>query len=107
MRNATPGRSRQNICSAHWGDAMRDIMIELSRKFFEEDKQKHFYYSFFILLAAYCVLSLLWSIVFTTLVGVAKEIWDHYYGSGFCWWDLLANAIGMLAAALVILVFIH
>jgi uncharacterized protein YfiM (DUF2279 family) len=80
-------------------------MIDFRGKFSEEDKQKHFYYSFFILLAAYCVLSLLWSIVFTLLVGVAKEVWDHYYGSGYCWWDLLANVIGIVAACCLILIF--
>ncbi len=80
-------------------------MIKLPRKFYEEDKQKHFYYSFLILLAAYCVLSLLWSIVVTVLVGLVKEIWDHFYGSGFCWWDLLANGIGILVACLLILIF--
>jgi len=71
----------------------------------EEDKKKHFRYSLVILLASYCVLSLVWSIVITLLVGLGKEIWDHYYGSGFCWWDMLANVVGLVLGLVLIAVF--
>lgn len=68
----------------------------------EEDKQQHFLYSLVILLVSYSVLSLVWSLVVTLMVGLGKEIWDHYYGSGFCWWDLLANAVGIVVGLLLI-----
>jgi len=68
----------------------------------EEDKQQHFLYSLGILLLSYCVFSLMFSLVVTLLIGFGKEIWDHYYGSGFCWWDLLANVLGIIAGLLLI-----
>ena len=30
--------------------------------------------------------------------GLGKEIWDACYGSGFCWYDMLGNAIGIAGA---------
>jgi len=71
----------------------------------EEDKKQHYRYSLLILLASYCVLSLAWSIVLTLLVGLGKEIWDHYYGSGFCWWDMLANLLGLVVGIALIAMF--
>jgi len=77
-------------------------MTNRLEKMLEEDKKQHFIYSFFILLACFLVMTLLWSVIVTALIGLAKEIWDHYYGSGFCWWDLLANALGMIAGVMLI-----
>jgi len=68
----------------------------------EEDKQQHFLYSLAILLLSYCVFSLTFSLVVTLLIGLGKEIWDHYYGSGFCYWDLLANVLGISTGLLLI-----
>ncbi|MBY4676797.1 YfiM family protein [Marinobacterium arenosum] len=64
----------------------------------EEDKQQHFWYSFFILLGCSLVVPLPLALATTFLVGLAKEIWDHYRGSGFCWYDMLANLLGMAFA---------
>lgn len=41
-------------------------------------------------------LPLMAGILITLAVGLLKELWDHYYGSGFCWADLVANKIGIV-----------
>ncbi len=45
---------------------------------------------------------LLWSplIAFTVvfLLGVGKECWDEWYGSGFCMFDLAGNCLGSFIA---------
>ncbi|MFT5578411.1 MAG: hypothetical protein ACI9WS_001165 [Paraglaciecola psychrophila] len=67
----------------------------------EEDKRKHSIYSFFILVMLSAVFGLTVSVVLTALIGLGKEIWDHYYGSGFCWRDMAANGIGITAGLIV------
>ncbi len=72
--------------------------IGLTQRFRQKDKQKHLWYSFFILLATSFVLPLLAAVLLTFVAGVMKEVWDHYCGSGFCWYDMAANAVGMTLA---------
>jgi len=80
----------------------RRMQERLQERLQEEDKQQHFLYSLGILLLSYCLFSLMFSLVITLLIGLGKEIWDHYYGSGFCCWDMLANVLGILAGLLLI-----
>lgn len=73
--------------------------LVLRTHFFRQDKLLHFIYSFGIFGAAsFFSLPPLISAGITFLVGLGKEVWDHYYGSGFCQYDLLANALGIAAA---------
>jgi len=67
----------------------------------EEDKRKHLLYSFFILLLLSAVLGLTLAVLLTALIGLVKEIWDHYYGTGFCWRDMAANGIGITTGVIV------
>lgn len=67
----------------------------------KEDKLKHIALSFLLLLAALMWWSLPTALAVVFLIGLAKEIWDKYFGSGFCFYDLLGNCIGM-GLALVI-----
>ena len=70
----------------------------------EEDKQQHFYYSMFIFLVGFLMLpGVLSSVLGAFLVGLGKEIWDHYFGSGFCWYDMLANQLGIVFGWVIIL----
>jgi uncharacterized protein YfiM (DUF2279 family) len=39
------------------------------------------------------------------LIGLAKECWDHYWGSGFCWLDMLANTMGIAAGSVIVWLF--
>lgn len=61
----------------------------------EEDKRLHINYSAVILLLSAFMLPLSLALIFTFLVGLGKEVWDHFYGSGFCLYDMAANVIGM------------
>ena len=67
----------------------------------EEDKQKHFWYSFAILLVSLAVMTFSQALVLTLLAGIAKEIWDHLYGTGWCWYDMAANLAGMGLASVL------
>ncbi|MCK0163729.1 hypothetical protein [Marinobacter sp. S6332] len=68
----------------------------------ERDKQQHFAISSALVLCA-SPLGLTAALVGTLLIGLGKEVWDSFYGSGFCWYDMLANTLGALAGASFIL----
>jgi uncharacterized protein YfiM (DUF2279 family) len=65
----------------------------------EHDKRQHFGYSLALLLLGALLLPLWSAIVLVVVVGLAKECWDHYWGSGFCWLDMLANMVGIAAGS--------
>ncbi|CAL1240822.1 protein of unknown function [Candidatus Methylocalor cossyra] len=60
------------------------------------DKLYHILVSRIIFLLLVQRLPLMAGILITLAVGLLKELWDHYYGSGFCWADLVANKIGIV-----------
>lgn len=68
----------------------------------EEDKIKHMVWSFWLTLAASIVLSPALAFGAVFLLGLAKEWWDKYYGSGFCFYDMTGNLIGSLAGLLCV-----
>jgi len=59
------------------------------------DKLLHIQYSAAILLCLSLFFPLTVALVLTFLIGLGKEIWDRYYGSGFCFYDMAANLIGI------------
>jgi len=79
------------------------VLARFSRRFLihyhEEDKRQHFGYSFVLMLLAAPWLSLWAAIAVVLLIGLLKEVWDHFWGSGFCWIDMTANVFGILSAA--------
>jgi hypothetical protein len=72
----------------------------LAVKLREEDKIKHMVWSFWLTLGALIVLSPALAFGAVFLLGLAKEWWDKYYGSGFCFYDITGNLIGSLAGLL-------
>jgi hypothetical protein len=38
---------------------------------------------------------------------LVKECWDHFYGSGFCWFDMTGNLIGSGVALALGSLFIY
>ncbi|PSL14123.1 hypothetical protein CLV44_10959 [Marinobacterium halophilum] len=78
------------------------FMVRLSRRVLlhcrEEDKRQHFGYSFVLMLLAAPWFSLWAAVVVVLVIGLFKEIWDHYWGTGFCWIDMTANVFGILVA---------
>ena len=67
----------------------------------ESDKLKHFWVCFFLQIAFLPWLSVLASIGLALLIGILKECWDQRYGSGFCWYDMLANILGIAAGVII------
>lgn len=67
----------------------------------EPDKLKHFWVCFFLQIVFLPLLSVSASIGLTLLIGTLKECWDQRYGSGFCWYDMLANILGIAAGVII------
>jgi hypothetical protein len=61
----------------------------------QPDKQQHVACSFVIYVAACAVLPASLALVLTLFIGLLKEVWDKYFGTGFCYYDLLSNCIGI------------
>ena len=72
----------------------------------ELDKLKHFWVCFFLQIVFLPWLSVWASIGLALLIGLLKECWDQRYGSGFCWYDMLANVIG-IAAGVIAYLLLH
>ena len=64
----------------------------------QKDKQQHIVVSFGIMESNLIFLGLAQSVFLTFAIGIGKEVWDKYYGSGFCWYDILGNTLGILVA---------
>lgn len=67
----------------------------------EEDKIKHMAWSFWLLMAGMFFMPPTIALLVVFLIGLGKEVWDKYYGSGFCYYDMLGNFIGMALALMV------
>jgi len=69
--------------------------------FKQRDKQQHFEMCLGLGLLFLPVIGLLNSVILISLIGLIKEVWDHFYGSGFCWYDMQANFAGLTLAVLI------
>ena len=82
--------------------SLNRLSIFVVGKVREEDKRLHFIWSFWLMVSA----SLLWpeltALYITLFIGFLKEVWDELYGSGFCFYDLIANLLGCLTALYLI-----
>jgi hypothetical protein len=87
--------------------SLRHFFVALTFKLLEEDKIKHMAWSFCLTLMALAVLSPVLAFGAVFLIGLAKECWDHFYGSGFCWFDMMGNLIGIAAALALGSLFIY
>ena len=74
----------------------------LVNKLNEDDKHQHFWYSCVILLLLIAFLDWQYSLAGTIILGLMKEVWDYFRGSGFCWYDMFANGLGILLGLLII-----
>lgn len=61
----------------------------------QPDKQQHIACSFAIYLMVLAVAPISVAILLTLIIGLIKEVWDKYFGTGFCYYDLLSNCIGI------------
>lgn len=77
----------------------------LFKKLHEEDKVKHFAVSFWLTVVANFQFSLVIAFFSVLFIGLLKEVWDHFYGSGFCFYDIFANCLGIVVAFVPVLIF--
>ena len=76
----------------------REWLRAIPGKIKEEDKRKHFVWSFWLTVGALLFLTVGEAFVVVFLIGLAKEFWDELYGSGFCFYDVAANLLGSFTA---------
>ena len=78
----------------------------LKRRALERDKQQHLALSYGLVVVFFFITTSLPAAATCTLaLGLCKEVWDKYYGSGFCWYDMLANAVGTGAGMATVVAF--
>jgi hypothetical protein len=78
--------------------SINKFLHHLPLKLREVDKVQHMAWSFGLLLGALLFMSPLRALAAILLVGLAKELWDLRFGSGFCVYDMVGNLIGCLGA---------
>lgn len=66
----------------------------VAKKLLEADKLKHFFACLLIVLISSLWLPIFQAVILAITTGYLKELWDEQYGSGFCWYDMMANGIG-------------
>ena len=76
---------------------MRWLQLILEKSI-QTDKQRHFIVCFIFTLGFLPHIGVNYAVVITLVIGFLKEIWDIYYGSGFCWFDMIANILGIMGA---------
>ena len=65
----------------------------------QEDKAKHIICAFLAVVMLLLVMPLYTAAGLVFAAGLLKEGWDRFMGTGFCWYDVAANAIGIVLAA--------
>lgn len=71
----------------------------------QEDKQKHFIVSLLLVLFFSFFLNIWSSVIVSTMIGLLKEVWDEFFGSGFCVKDLVANGLGIAVGIFIVFIF--
>jgi hypothetical protein len=72
--------------------------VNFAARMQQEDKAQHIICAFMLVVLLLPVMSLYWACAAVLLAGLAKEGWDSCMGTGFCWYDIAANVIGVLLA---------
>jgi hypothetical protein len=80
---------------------IRSFLYALPAKLREEDKIKHMVWSFWLTAATGLIMPLALAVCTVFLIGLLKECWDYRYGSGFCFFDMAGNFMGMAAGMAV------
>jgi hypothetical protein len=70
----------------------------------QEDKAQHIICGFMAVVALLPLLGLALAVVLVLVLGLLKEIWDLAVGSGFSWYDIVANLVGVTLALVVLLI---
>lgn len=74
---------------------LTNLIPRVSALLVQRDKQQHVVCSFLIYLIAVVAVPVGIALALTLFIGLLKEVWDKYFGTGFCYYDLLSNCIGV------------
>ena len=74
--------------------ALSNFLLAVPAKMREADKRKHIAWSFWLILLALAFMPIVSAFILVFLIGLAKECWDHFFGSGFCFYDMTGNFLG-------------
>ena len=69
----------------------------------QEDKAQHIICAFLVVVLLSGLMSAWQAYLAVSLAGMVKEAWDYYVGTGFCWYDIAANGIGITFSGLCVL----
>ena len=70
----------------------------------QQDKILHFLVSFSLVIFFGLIVGLFWGTIITFIIGILKEIYDHYFGTGFSWGDILSNLIGIIIGIVLLVI---
>lgn len=73
----------------------------------EEDKRLHIKWSFWLTVGAHAFWPPVWAVTLVFFIGLGKECWDQFYGSGFCWLDMSSNMAGIAAGTALYAIVLH
>ena len=67
-------------------------------KMLEEDKAQHIIVAYMGVVALQFYLPAHEAVIALLVLGFLKEFWDLWMGTGFCWYDIAANTLGVTFA---------
>ena len=73
--------------------------MTLADRMQQEDKAQHIICAFMVVLMLSQLTSIWLAGAAVFIAGLLKEAWDSTRGTGFCWYDVLANTLGIAFAA--------
>ena len=79
-------------------DKIKQLLLYASN-----DKTLHLLYCYLITTMSLGLFGLL-GIIIPVIISLVKEIYDYYYGTGHCWYDLLADGAGIILGIVFVMV---
>ena len=77
--------------------------MNLLERMQQEDKTQHIICAFMSVVLLSPLVSIAAAAALVFVLGLLKEGWDYRVGTGFCWYDVVANALGIAFAVFCLL----
>jgi hypothetical protein len=68
----------------------------------EEDKAQHIICAYMAMIGMQFFMPTGQAVLLVLFLGLLKEFWDLWIGTGICWYDVLANTLGATFALLLL-----
>ncbi len=78
--------------------------MKIWQRMVEEDKAQHIIVAYMTVVGLQFVMPMGQAAMAVLFIGLLKEFWDLWMGTGFCWYDVLANTLGVVFALLWLLI---